>query len=277
MTRVIAISSGKGGVGKTTITANLAMALKNLGNKVTVLDCNFSTPHLAYYLGSTDYKYTLNDALLGKVDIISTVHNHEGMRFIPASLDLQDLAGLDMSKLKKNIKKLIIPAEKADFVLLDSAPGLGREALTALDASDEIIFVTLPFLPMVNDVVRCKEVLNQLDGAKNLSIVLNMITYNGNELTKKSVEEMTSLPVVGEIPFDRNVVNAMAYKTPVISNSPNSFASSSVMKIAAHLTNTEYVEPNKFKMVKFLSKLRNMVVYGGNGLNKTAKDLPTHH
>ncbi len=275
MTRIIAISSGKGGVGKTTLTANLALALKSLGKKVTIIDCNVSTPHLAYYLGSTSYKYTLNDALLGKVDIISAVNNYEGMRFVAASLDLQDLVDLDITKLKKHLKKLTVPADKADFVLLDSAPGLGREALTVLDASDEVIFVTLPFLPMVNDVVRCREVLKEMKGGHNLSVVLNMVNYSSNELLSKSVEEMTGLPVIGEIPFDRNVINSMAFKTPVVVNNPNSFASTSIMKIAAALTNNEYEEPNKFKLVKLFAKLRNLIFSGKVGLYKTSKDLPT--
>lgn len=274
MTRVIAISSGKGGVGKTTITANLALALKNLGRKVTVVDCNLSTPHLAYYLGHTSYKYTLNDALLGKVDIVSAVHNYEGMRFVPASLDLQDLVDLDLTKFKKHLKKLTLPADKADFILLDSAPGLGREALTVLDAADEVIFVTLPFLPMVNDVVRARAILNQMSGGKILSVVLNMVTYGSNELVSKSVEEMTGLPVLGEIPFDRNVVNSMAFKTPVVANNPNAFASSAIIKIASALTNSDYKEPNRFRLVKFLARLRNVIFSGREGLYKTAKDLP---
>ena len=54
MTRIIGISSGKGGVGKTTVTANLALALKKMGKRVLMIDCNLSTPHLSYYLGVTD-------------------------------------------------------------------------------------------------------------------------------------------------------------------------------------------------------------------------------
>ena len=274
MTRIIAISSGKGGVGKTTVTANLALALKSLGKKVTIIDCNFSTPHLAYYLGNTNYKYTINDVLLGKVDLISAVHNYEGMKFIPASLDLQDLAGMDLGKFKKSLKRLVLSADKTDFVLLDSAPGLGRESLIVLDASDEVIFVTLPFLPMVNDVVRCKEVLKELRGAHNLSVVLNMVNYRGNELLKESVQEMTGLPVIGEIPFDQSVVDSLALKTPVFSNNPNSFASIGIMKVAAALTNTDYKEPNKLKLKKLFSRMRSMVLYGKVGLYKTSKDLP---
>ena len=269
MTRIIAISSGKGGVGKTTITANLALALKELGKKVTVVDCNLSTPHLAYYLGMTSYKYTLNDALLDKVDIISAVHNYDGMRFVPASLNLDDLLSLDLSKLKKNLKKLVVP-DKVDFILLDSAPGLGREALLALDASDEVIFVTTPFAPMINDVVRCRELLRGMKGGRNISVVLNMVTYGSNELLPKAVSEMTGLPVIGEVPFDRNILDSLVLKTPVLINKPDSLASLGVKKIAAFLTDSPYQEPNKMKFVRLLAKIRNIVLTGREGLFKAS-------
>ena len=135
LTRVIGICSGKGGVGKTTVATNISLALKNLGKKVLLIDCNLSTPHLAYYLGATEYKYTLNDALSGKVDIISTVTPHYGIKFIPASLDMKDLIAIDPMSFKKHLKKIAAP-KTFDFIILDAAPGLGREAITVLDAAD---------------------------------------------------------------------------------------------------------------------------------------------
>ena len=63
LTKIIGIISGKGGVGKTTFSANLAIALSNFGKRVVVVDCNITTPHLAYYLGAKNYSITLNNVL----------------------------------------------------------------------------------------------------------------------------------------------------------------------------------------------------------------------
>jgi septum site-determining protein MinD len=104
LTRVIGIVSGKGGVGKTTLTVNLGVALSKLGKKVIVVDCNLSTPHLSYYLGAYKYTTTLNDALLGRTDIKNALYHHNNVMFVPASLAMEDLISLDIIKLKKHVE-----------------------------------------------------------------------------------------------------------------------------------------------------------------------------
>ncbi len=256
MTRVIGICSGKGGVGKTTVATNLSIALKDLGKRILIIDCNLSTPHLAYYLGATDYKYTLNDALQGKVDITSTVTPYYGMKFIPASLDMKDLVAIDPMSFKKHLKK-ILASKNLDFVILDSAPGLGREAVTVLDAADEIIFVTNPFAPTINDVMRSLDVLKELKGGKNVSIVLNMVTGNPHEISANSINDLTHIPVVGEIPFDQNVILSMVSKSPIINYKSSSDASLGIRALAAHLVGAEFKMPAHVKVKKVLQKMKN--------------------
>lgn len=256
MTRVIGICSGKGGVGKTTVASNLSIALKELGKRVMLIDCNLSTPHLAYYLGATDYKYTLNDALNGKVDIISAVTPYYGMKFIPASLDTKDLISVDPMSFKKHLKKILAP-RNLDFVILDSAPGLGREAITVLDAADEIIFVTNPFAPMINDVIRSLEVLKELKGGKNVSIVLNMVTGNAHEISAKSITDLTKIPVIAEIQFDQNVALSIVSKSPILNYRPSSGASLGMKSLAAYVAGTEFKMPARVKFRKALQKMKN--------------------
>lgn len=256
MTRVLGILSGKGGVGKSTLAINLGIALQKFRKKVMVIDCNVSTPHLSHYLGVRDYNFTINDVLFGKADINSAFYNYNGIKYIPASPKLEDLVNIDMSKLKSNLKKLT--SQKADFIILDAAPGIGRESLNVADASDEIIFVTNPYIPMVNDVIKCKEIINQL-GEKKMSIVLNMVTDRSYELLSKTVEDITDIPVMIEIPHDRNVDLSMVMKMPIIEYKPNSLASISFMKLAALIAEKDYELPLKFKVHRVLNKARNAV------------------
>ncbi len=253
------IVSGKGGVGKTTVAVNLAYALKSYGQKVVLVDCNLSTPHMAYYIGTSDYKYTLNDVLLGKVDIVSALHNYEGIRHIPASLDLKDIIGVDPVKLKKHLKSLMIPS-KVDFIILDSAPGLGREALAVLDAADELVFVTTPFSPMLNDVIRCRDVLKGIRGNKNLNLVLNMVTGERHELHYKTIADVIDIPIIGQIAYDKSVLHSLVFKSPVVAYKPKSHASVGFMQLAATLTNNEFKTPMSYKLYNIFNKVKNSML-----------------
>src|SRR5437867_1215589 len=167
---IVGIVSGKGGVGKTTLVSNLGYALKELDQKVLVVDCNVTTPHLSYYMGVSDFKYTLNDIFLGKIDPISAISYCDGVRYIPASLKMEDIINLDPALFREQISKLS-SVYKFDFIFLDSAPGMGREAISVLNSSEELIFITTPFVPMVNDVLRVRRVLKEFPHPKDSKLV----------------------------------------------------------------------------------------------------------
>jgi len=254
MTRIVGISSGKGGVGKTTVAANLAIALSSFGKKVIAVDCNVSTPHLTYYLGAYKYDTTINDVLRGKAEITDALYQHNGVMFVFASLELEDLVSVDVLKIKKHINKLV-NADMIDFIFLDSAPGLGREAVSILDASEEIIFVTTPSYPNIRDVVRCTDVMNEL-GRKPVNIVLNMTKTSRYELSVKDVEAILKMPVIGSIPYDRNVINSLALRKPVMKYKPNSVASVEFMRLAASLIGEQYEISNAVKLHQILDRFK---------------------
>lgn len=239
MTRVIGIISGKGGVGKTTVVANLGSVMAQKFNKeVIIVDCNVSTSHLGLYLGMYYTPVTLNQVLTGEAEIEDAMYDYHisGLRVIPASLSLSDLKGVDIARLKNSLKKLF---GKADIVLLDAAPGLGREAMATVRASDEVIFINTPFVPSTMDIIKCHQVAEDL-GIKPLGVVLNMVGKEKYELDPKEVEELIELPVMSSIPLDKNVQRSLALKTPVVLYSPKSKASRELTKLAAHILDEEY-------------------------------------
>jgi MinD-like ATPase involved in chromosome partitioning or flagellar assembly len=246
MTRIIGVASGKGGVGKTTFATNLAIALTRFAQKVVLVDCNVTTPHLSYYLGADTYSSTINDVLMKKVDIESALSNCYGVLYLPASTNIADLAGTDIRNLKHHVKKLDTPL--IDFVLLDSAPGLGREAVSVLEACEEVFFVTTPTIPNLMDVRRCVEVVKELD-SKKLSLILNMVDAAKYEFPNHEVEKMIKMPILGEIPFDRSVVDAVAIGEPVLLLKPDSPASVQYMRLAASLLGRTY-ETKRFAVFK---------------------------
>jgi len=245
MGRVIGIVSGKGGVGKTTVVANLGSVMAQKFKKdVIIIDCNVSTSHLGLYLGMYYTPITLNQVLAGKAKIEDAIYQYHvpGLRVIPASISFSDMKGVDIARLKHAIKKVF---DKADIILLDAAPGLGREAMATMRAADEVIFINTPFVPSTMDIIKCHQIANEL-GVKPLGVVLNMVGKEKYELTAKEVEELVELPVISSIPMDKNVYRSLALKIPVVLFSPNSPASKEFVKLAAKILGEEYKEVGIF-------------------------------
>ena len=234
MARVIAIFSSKGGVGKTTITVNLGAVLASkLNKRVTLLDCNLTSSHLGLYLGVYYTPITINKVLRGEYSPEEALYKHfSGMNIIPASISMAELSGIDMINFKDIVDKL---EPFNDFLLLDSAPGLGREAISALKSSKEVLLVSTPLVSTILDVVRAQEVLREI-GVKPIGIVLNMVTGASYEMRKEEIEQLTGLPVLVSIPYDKNVYRSTALKQPVYLLNPNSPASKEILRLASILT-----------------------------------------
>lgn len=233
MTRTIGIISGKGGVGKTTVAANLGAALADRFKRdVTVVDCNLTASHLSLLLGMEYYPVTLNQVLRNEKHIYEAIYDHpSGMKVIPASLQLKDLIKTDMSKLNLHLKKL---EGKTDIIFLDSSPGLGKEACATIKASEEIIFVTKPDILSLSDVIRSKEFIDSIK-KEQMGVVVNMATGGSHEVTKKEIEIMTGLPVIAVIPNDKNVPISLAQKMPVVIHKPGSSSSKEIRKLAGFI------------------------------------------
>ena len=257
MTRIIAISSPKGGVGKTTVASNVAIALTEFGKKVIAIDCNLSTPHLTYYFSDYEAEVTLNDVLLGKNEITDALYHQNGVMFIPASTYLEDLVDLDITKLKKNIRKLVNP-EMIDFVILDSAPGLGRESLATMEAADEILFVTTPLPPMISDIMRSYEVVKEL-GNKQVGIILNMVRKNKYEFSQREIARMTKIPIVGSIVFDTNIINSVAIRKPLMKFKPHSKSALNYTEIAANLLGIKYKKTASKQLFVLIESFRSKI------------------
>jgi len=248
LARIIAIASGKGGVGKTTVALNLGTVLAHhFKRSITLIDCNVTTSHLGMYLGMYYSPVTLNKVLRGEVSIREAIYDYfGGMKVVPASLSLSDLEGVDVTKLREKIDLI---ADENEIILLDSAPGLGREAIAALKAADEVLFVTTPYVPSVMDIVRTMEVVNEI-GIRPLGIVLNMVEKEKYEMTPQEVEQLTRVPVIASIPYDKNINKSLVEKLPIIVQNQNSRASKAFISLGAALVGYPYEEKSIFSRIR---------------------------
>ncbi len=239
MARVISIVSGKGGVGKTTTTANLGAALVERNKKTVVVDANLTTPNLSLHLGIPLYPITLHDVLKRRAHISEAMYIHpSGIRVVPASLSVDALRGLNASKLAKALDDLL----DTEIILIDGAAGLGKEAIAAVEAADEVLIVTNPELPAVTDALKAIRIAEKT-GAKILGVVINRVRGHKYELSYEEIQSILEYPVLGSVPEDLEVAKAISMKMPVVHHSPRSKASHEFKRIAAGIVGEVYKEP----------------------------------
>jgi len=254
MTRIISVVSGKGGAGKTTLVANLGAALAEMGKDVTIIDANLTTPNLGFHLGVPLYPTTLHDVLKGRARIQDALYAHDsGVKIIPAGIGINDLKGIDARDLPNSLLDLL---GNTDIILIDAAAGLGREALSAIESSDELLVVTNPELPAVADALKAMKLAQEV-GTKISGVVLNRVTGGRYEMPLEDIKHMLDVDVLAAIPEDDAVKQAIAEKTPVVHFAPKSKASREIRKLAAQLVGEDVFiknEPWFVRLFKFLIK-----------------------
>jgi len=255
MSRVICVASGKGGVGKTTITANLGLALADMGYKTVAVDANLTAPNLGFHLGVPLYPITLHDVLRGDAKIADAIFtHHSGLKIVPAGLSFEDVKDVDTKNLAKVAARL---AADNDMVFLDGAAGLGAEAQAGIRSADELLVVTNPDLPSVTDALKTVKISEEI-GTKILGVVLNKVSGYRGELEKEDVESLLGRPVISQIPLDEKVAESIAAKNPIIRWYPYSNASNEMRRLAASLVGARFRRASRVgllaRALKFLSR-----------------------
>ncbi len=240
MTRIIACISGKGGAGKTTMVANLGVALAKMGRDVTVLDANLTTPNLGLHLGVPLSPVTIHDVLKGKARISQATYRHEsGLKIIPAGIALKDLKGVDARDLSTVILDLL---GNTEIILIDAAAGLGREALAAVEAADELLLITNPDLPAVTDALKAAKLAEQM-GTNITGVIINRKSGKQHEMANEEILSMLdSYTLLGEVSEDANVQRALSRRSPVVNHEPNSVAAKQIRRIAGRIVGVELPE-----------------------------------
>jgi len=237
MSKFIVITSGKGGVGKTTSAVNLAAAISSFDEDVALVDVNLSTPNVGLHLGAPVVPVTLNHVLAGKAELIDAIYEHEsGAKIIPSSLSIKDLKVVNKAKLGSIMAEL---RNVSDIVLFDSAAGLGEEALSAIEIADEVIIVTNPEMPAVTDALKTAKLAESM-GKVVKGVIITRVKGKKSEMPLINIKEMLELPILGVVPEDGHIQEALAMRNAVVSTHPKSAASRSYRAIAAKMLGKEY-------------------------------------
>ncbi len=248
MTRTIAVVSGKGGVGKTTLVANLGAYLASVGKNVLVIDGNLSGANLGLHLDLPDnYAFSLNRLLKGEIAPSEAVYRHFlGFDIVPASIvDMH----INPRRLKHVLKTL---SRNRDFIIIDSAPGINQEALASIESAGEIILITTPEIPSIVDVMRSKR-LAETNRKSVIGAIINKTRREDFEVGRQHIEEILETPVIASIPEHKKVRESISMKMPVVIHSPNSKASIEMKRLAHFLLGEEM--PKSSFWQKFLGAL----------------------
>jgi len=237
MKKVIVITSGKGGVGKTTTAINLGAAMNYFGEDVLLIDANLSTPNIGIHLGSPEVPINLNHIMNKNADVFEGVYEHEsGMKIIPSSLSIKELSKIKPEKLK-NFKEDF--SKISNYVIVDCAAGLGTEAISAIEMADELILVTNPEMPAITDALKTIKLAEQLKKDVR-GIIITRVKKNKIEMRPETVKEMLDVPVLGMIPEDICVSESLNLKDAVVHTHPKSKPARAYKEIASRILDVEY-------------------------------------
>lgn len=237
MQKIIVITSGKGGVGKTTTAINLGAAINYFGKDVLIIDGNLTTPNIGIHLNSPEVPINLNHVLLKKADAYEAVYEHEsGIKIMPSSLSIKELKKIKPEKIKEfkeDFKKI------SDYIIVDSAAGLGNEAISLIEMADELIIVTNPEMPAITDALKTVKIAEQMK-KPILGVIMTRVKKNNIEIQPETVKEMLEVPILGMVPEDISVQKSLSLKDAVVHSHPKSKSSRAYKEIVAKLLDVEY-------------------------------------
>ncbi len=241
--RVFAISSGKGGVGKTSFAANLALALQALGLRVLLFDADLGLANIDVLFGLTP-KANISDVLAGRCslrDII--VEGPRGIKILPASSGIVRLTNLTEGEKLLLLEEFEVLEAEVDIVVLDTAAGISENVLYFNLASQERILIVTPEPTSLTDVYALIKVLYHRYGLKSFHLVINGVQHEsqGKQVFHQLVAVVErflgslSLNLMGILPFDQVVSKAIQAQRPFIELFPEARISRAISQIAQSL------------------------------------------
>lgn len=245
MRRTIGVVSGKGGVGKTTLVANLSLALHGMGENVIAVDGNLGTANLSLHFGLVHFPITLHDVLEGGADVGQAIYTHNtGLRIIPSSLSLR------YSKSSgKRLKDIVGSLD--GMTLIDSSPGLHDQSIDTINACDEVLVIATPEASSLTDAMKVITVAREME-KKLLGVIINRSRGKKHEFTGEEVSAALGLPVIGTIPEDGLVRESAFCGMPLVLYNPFAKASMAFKTIAASLVGKTYRPPPLWQLKRLM-------------------------
>ena len=240
--RVVAVTSGKGGVGKTHLACNLAVLAARAGRRVLVLDADLGLANADIVLGVAPHLH-LGHLLEGEARLDEVLaEGPAGVRVLAASSGVQRLTRLDEGERLRLVSGLDAIEDRFDLVLIDCAAGIGDNVLFFAGAAREALLVVSPEPTSLTDAYATVKVLSQQAGVDRFSVVVNTAPTEAHaretfaRLTRVTGRFLgAQVGFLGHIPHDENLPRALMAQRPLVELFPRSAATRALQRITADL------------------------------------------
>jgi flagellar biosynthesis protein FlhG len=227
--QVIAVSGGKGGVGKSNISVNLSIALAEMRRRVVLFDADLGLANIDVLLG-LKATHTLADVL---------INGPAGVKIVPASSGVQRMAELSAAEHAGLINAFNELSDQVDVLVIDTAAGISDTVVSFVRAAHEVIVVVCDEPSSITDAYALIKLLNKEYGLQRFRVIANM-TRNPQEGTSMFNKLNTvcerfldvTLQFVGQVPFDEEVRNAVRKQKALLEFAPNSKAAIAIRGLA---------------------------------------------
>jgi flagellar biosynthesis protein FlhG len=240
--RVIAVTSGKGGVGKTHIACNLALLAARTGRRVLIIDADLGLANADIVLG-IDPHHHLGHLLDGTAPLQEVLaEGPEGVQVLAASTGLQELSRLDDAQKLRLVTALDFLEDRFDLVLVDCGAGIGDNVLFFAGAAQEVLLVASPEPTSLTDAYATVKVLSQQAGVEHFQVIVNQVP--GDAAGREVWEKLTGVTdrflsarvtYLGHVPRDENLQRALMGQRPVVQLFPRSPSSRALQALADRL------------------------------------------
>jgi flagellar biosynthesis protein FlhG len=240
--RVLAVTSGKGGVGKTSTSVNLSIALAARGARVVLIDADLGLANVEVLLGLNSL-YNLQHVIHGERSMTQVlVQGPGGIHVVPGSSGIAKLADLGPTARQNVLNGLKELQETADYIIIDTMAGIGQNAVAFAAASDEVLLVTTPEPSAIVDAYAMLKTIFQMREDAEILLVPNMVSNQQQaSVVAKKLQHVAQqylghqVSYLGYIPRDPHVSHGVMQSAPFIERFPNAAASRCVESLAQNL------------------------------------------
>lgn len=256
--RVLTITSGKGGVGKSNVSINLGIQLRKMGKRVLILDADFGLANIEVLFGAIP-KYTLNDVINGKKNLEDTItQGPMDIQFISGGTGVEGMANLNKIQLTNLLRNVPRLDELADVIIIDTGAGISDSVLEFVAAGSEVLLVSTPEPTSLTDAYSLLKSLHHYQRFSKqdtkIRIIANRVSSlaEGKNLhTKLNIVSEKflglSLDYLGCVPTDEQLVKAVMAQSPVTISYPKARSSKAFEKLAVDLLQENEEEREKRK------------------------------